>query len=121
MEGKTLGIVGCGNIGSIVFKKMKSFGMNTLVVCDPYLSKNRLLDLGISCAPLDEVLEHSDIVIFHIPLSNETRGMFNLDRFRLMKNTAIIINTSRGPVVNTTDLINALKDGIIAGAGLDVL
>ncbi|MBN1551468.1 C-terminal binding protein [bacterium] len=121
MEGKTLGIVGCGNIGSIVFKKMKSFGMNTLVVCDPYLSKEHMMDLGISCTPLDEVLKQSDIVTIHVPLTDETHSMFNLDLFRLMKQSAVIINTSRGLVIDTDDLIKALKEGIIAGAGLDVL
>jgi D-3-phosphoglycerate dehydrogenase / 2-oxoglutarate reductase len=121
MEGKTLGIVGCGNIGSIICRKMKSFGMNTLVVCDPYLSETRMLELGISCSPLDEVLEQSDIVTLHLPLTDETSGMFNIDRFRRMKKTAVIINTSRGQIINTPDLIEALRKGIIAGAGLDVL
>jgi len=121
MEGKTLGIVGCGNIGSIVLRKMQSFGMKTLVVCDPYLSNERLLELGISCTPLDEVLKQSDIVTIHVPLTDETYGMFDIGLFRRMKKTAVIINTSRGPVINTADLIKALSKGIIAGAGLDVL
>ena len=121
MEGKTLGIVGCGNIGSIVLKKMQSFGMKTLVVCDPYLSEKRMMDLSVSCTPLDEVLKQSDIVTIHVPLTDETRGMFNLDLFRLMKQTAVIGNTSRGPVIDTDDLIQALKGGMIAGDGLDVL
>jgi len=121
MEYKTLGIVGCGNIGSIVLRKMQSFGMKTLIVCDPYLSKKRLSNLGISCTPLEEVLKQSDIVTIHVPLTDETHGMFNLDLFRLMKNSAVIINTSRGQVINTADLIKALREGIIAGAGLDVL
>jgi len=95
--------------------------MNTLALCDPYLSNKRLSELGISCTPLDEVLEQSDIVTIHIPLTDETYVMFNIDRFRFMKNTAVIISASRGPVVNTTDLITALKDGIIAGVCLDVL
>ena len=121
MEGKTLGIVGCGNIGSIVLKKMQSFGMKTLVVCDPYLSEQRMMDLGVSCTSLKEVLKQSDIVTIHVPLTDETRGMFNLDLFRLMKQAAVIVNTSRGPVIDTDDLIQALKEGMIAGAGLDVL
>ena len=121
MEGKTLGIVGCGNIGSIVLRKMQSFGMKTLVVCDPYLSKKRLSDLGIVCMPFDEVLKKSDIVTIHLPLTEETRGLFNLDRFRQMKKSAILINTSRGDIVHTPDLITALKEGMISGAGLDVL
>jgi len=121
MEGKTLGIVGCGNIGSIVLKKMKSFGMKTLVVCDPYISKKTLFELGIRCSSLKDVLEQSDIITIHVPLTDETSGMFNSDLFQRMKKSAVIINTSRGPVINTADLINALREGIIAGAGLDVL
>ena len=121
MEGKILGIVGCGNIGSIVLRKMQSFGMKGLVVADPYLSKERLSELGVSATPLKEVLERSDIVTIHLSLTDETRGMFNLDLFRIMKKTAVIINTSRGPIIKTSDLVKALKEGMIAGAGLDVL
>jgi len=121
MEGKMLGIVGCGNIGSFVLRKMQSFGMKGLVVADPYLSKERLKELGVSATPLNEVLERSDIVTIHLPLTDETRGMFNLDLFRIMKKTAVIINTSRGPIIKTRDLVKALKEGIVAGAGLDVL
>ena len=121
MEGKTLGIVGCGNIGSLVLRKMQSFGMKGLVVADPYLSKDRLGELDITPIPFDEVLGQSDIVTIHLPLTEETKGLFDMSRFRLMKRSAILINTSRGPVVRTPDLIWALREGIIAGAGLDVL
>ncbi|MBN1290989.1 MAG: C-terminal binding protein [Candidatus Latescibacteria bacterium] len=121
IEGKTLGIVGCGNIGSLVLKKMQSFGMKALVVADPFLSEQRMKDLNIQPLPLHEVLERSDIVTIHLPLTDETRGMFNLDLFRHMKKTAIIINTSRGPIIKTSDLVTALREGMIAGAGLDVL
>ncbi|MFC1509999.1 C-terminal binding protein, partial [Candidatus Omnitrophota bacterium] len=121
MEGKTLGIVGCGNIGSIVLRKMQSFGMKTLVVCDPYLSEERLSDLNVTCMPFDEVLKQSDIVSLHLPLTEETRGLFTINRFRQMKKSAIIINTSRGDIIHTPDLVTALRDGIISGAGLDVL
>jgi len=121
MEGKTLGIVGCGHIGSIILKKMRAFGMKTLVVCDPYLSKKTLGDLGISCTPFNEVLEKSDILTLHLPLTDETRGLFDIDCFRRMKKSAILINTSRGDIVHTQDLITALREGLIAGAGLDVL
>lgn len=119
MVGKTLGIVGCGNIGSRVLKKMKGFGMNILV-CDLYLPKERLEELGIRHTPFIEILNRSDIITIHVPVTDETRGMFNLDTFSLMKKSAVLINTSRGPIVKTEDLIEALKDGMIAGAGLDV-
>ena len=108
-------------VGSIVLRKMQSFGMKALVVADPYLPLNRLRELGITPIPFDDVLRKSDIVSVHLPLTDETKGMFDMSRFRLMKESAIFINTSRGPVVNIPDLIKALKDRIIAGAGLDVL
>ncbi len=119
MKGKTLGIVGCGNIGSLVLEKMSGFGMKILV-CDPYLGEERYRELGIDHVPLDDLLAASDIVTIHVPVTEETRGMFHLDRFRLMKKTAVIINTARGPVLNTGDLVTVIREGNIAGAGLDV-
>ena len=119
MKGKTLGIVGCGNIGSLVLKKMSGFGMKILV-CDPYLSAERYEELGIEHVPFDDVIKESDIVTIHVPVTEETRGMFHLEKFRLMKKSAVIINTARGPVLSTDDLITALKTRIISGAGIDV-
>lgn len=119
MKGKTLGIIGCGNIGSLVLKKMIGFGMKILV-CDPYLSEERYKELGIEHVPFDDILKESDIITIHVPVTEETRGMFHMDKFRLMKKTAVIINTARGPVLSTDDLITALKTGIISGAGIDV-
>lgn len=119
LSGKTVGIVGCGNIGSRVNKKMQGFGVHVLV-CDPYLSDKSFRDLCSCHTPLDEVLKKADIITIHVPVTEETRGMFNLEKFSLMKPTAIIVNTSRGPIVKTEDLIEALKKGMIAGAGLDV-
>ncbi len=119
MGGKTLGIVGCGNIGSIVLRKMRSFGMRILV-CDPYLSKERLAELDIEHTPLETVLAESDIVTVHVPVTRETRGMFNADLFAMMKPTAILINTARGPVVNVPDLAKALREKRLAGVGIDV-
>ena len=119
MKGKTLGIIGCGNIGSLVLKKMSGFGMKILV-CDPYLGEERYKELGIEHVPFDDVIKESDIITIHVPVTDETRGMFHLEKFRLMKKTAVIINTARGPVLSTDDLITALKTGIISGAGIDV-
>jgi len=117
--GKTLGIIGCGNIGSIVLRKMRSFGMRILV-CDPYLSRERLAELGIEHTPLETTLAESDIVSIHVPVTSETRGMFDKRLFSLMKPTAILVNTARGPVVNVEDLAEALREKRIAGAGIDV-
>ena len=119
MGGKTLGIIGCGKIGSFVLRKMRSFGMNILVN-DPYLSEERLAELEIEHTPLEEVLKTADIVTIHVPVTDETRGMFNADLFKLMKESAILINTARGPIVNVPDLAEALKNGVIAGTGIDV-
>jgi len=119
LSGKTLGIVGCGNIGSRVFKKMKGFGLDVLV-CDPYLSQERLDALGVTHTRFEELLKKSDIVTIHVPGTEETRGMFNREAFSRMKRSAVVINTARGPIVKTADLIQALKEGTISGAGLDV-
>ncbi len=117
--GKTLGIIGCGHIGSIVLRKMRSFGMRILV-CDPYLSSERLAELGIEHTPLETTLAESDIVSIHVPVTSETRGMFDKRLFSLMKPSAILVNTARGPVVNVEDLAEALREKRIAGAGIDV-
>jgi D-3-phosphoglycerate dehydrogenase len=119
LAGKTLGIVGCGNIGSRVFKKIKGFGLDVLV-CDPYLSQERLDALGVTHTRFEELLKKSDIVTIHVPVTEETRGIFNREAFSRMKRSAVVINTARGPIVKTADLIQALKDGTISGAGLDV-
>ncbi|MEW5901189.1 MAG: NAD(P)-dependent oxidoreductase, partial [Acidobacteriota bacterium] len=91
-----------------------------ILVCDPYLSRKRLRELGVWHTPLDEVVRKSDIITIHVPVTDETRGMFDLRKFSRMKKSAVIINTSRGPVVRTEDLARALQGGMIAGAGLDV-
>jgi len=119
LHGKTVGVVGCGNIGSRVVKKLKGFDVEILA-CDPYLSARRWADLCLPHTPFEELLKKSDIVTIHVPVTDETRGMFNLDRFRLMKKSAVVVNTARGPIIKTPDLIEALKQGLIAGAGLDV-
>ena len=119
IRGKTIGIVGCGNIGSRVLRRLKGLDVNILV-CDPYLSAERRSELGIEHTSLDELLRQSDIVTVHVPVTAETRGMFNLERFNRMKREAVIINTARGPVIRTEDLIRALKEKTIAGAGIDV-
>jgi D-3-phosphoglycerate dehydrogenase len=119
LSGKTLGIVGCGNIGSRVFRKMKGFGLEILV-SDPYLSARRFAELGVPNTPFQELLRKSDIVTIHVPVTDETRGMFDLENLGLMKKSAVVVNTSRGPIIKTADLIEALKRGLIAGAGIDV-
>ena len=119
LGGKTIGIIGFGSIGSLVFEKLKSFGFNFLV-CDPYKSPEELAKYGVKHTPLDEILKKSDIVSLHVPVTEETRNFIDSPKLALMKKTAVLINTGRGQLVRTDDLINALKEGLIAGAGLDV-
>lgn len=117
--GKTLGIIGCGNIGSKVVEMLGGFGFKVLV-CDPYKSPEKLAKYGIRHTPIEEVLAQSDIVSLHVPVTEETKGFIDYDKLKLMKPHAILVNTARGQVVNTKDLIRALKEGVIMGAGLDV-
>lgn len=119
MAGKTLGIIGCGNIGRIVLRKMRTFGMRILV-CDPYISKERLAELGVEHTPLETVMKEADIVTIHVPVTDETRGMFGESLLGLMKPHAILVNTARGPVVKVSDLARVLREKRIAGAGVDV-
>ena len=120
MAGKTLGIIGCGRIGSCVYRKMEHFGFERILVCDPYLSERRREDLGVTTVLLEEVLGQSDFVTLHTPLNEETRHVINDHTLALMKPTAYLINTSRGPMVDHQALARALRDGVIAGAGIDV-
>jgi len=120
LSGKTLGVMGAGRIGSTVARIAKyGFNMHILyydVVCRDDLNK----ELGAECVSIEELLKRSDIVTIHVPLLPETRHMINEEKLRLMKKTAILINTSRGAVVDTAALVKALSEGWIAGAGLDV-
>jgi len=119
MGGKTLGIIGCGNIGTHILRKMRSFGMKILV-CDPYLSREKREELNIDHTPFEEVLKQSDIVTIHVPVTGKTRGMFNEKTIQLMKKSSILVNTSRSDIINSADLAGALENGVIAGAGIDV-
>lgn len=119
LAGKTVGIVGCGRIGSRVLKRIRAFEVNALV-CDPYLPEERKRELGIETVYLETLLQQSDVVTLHTTLSQETRGLIGERQLRVMKKTAHLINTSRGAVVETQALIRALKEGWIAGAAIDV-
>lgn len=116
--GKTIGIVGTGAIGMRVAELAKVFGCN--VIAYSRTKKAEAEKLGIKYVSLDELMSTSDIVSVHVPLNDSTRGLINKDRIALMKKTAILINTARGPIVDYTALGEALKEGRIQGAGLDV-
>ncbi len=120
LKGKTLGVVGVGSIGRNVVKIAKGFGMNVVafdVKPDHEFSKK----LDFKYKSLDEVLSQSDIVTLHIPYTESTHHLLNYENIKKMKKDSYLLNTSRGAVVETEALVRALKEGYIAGAGLDVL
>ena len=116
INGKTLGVVGAGNIGREVIKVAQALGMKILAYNVPALED----EPGIHYTTLEEVLAESDYVSLHCPLMPATRHIINKERLALMKPTAFIINTARGPLIDEAALIEALQEGRIAGAGLDV-
>ncbi len=118
--GKTLGLVGIGRIGGRVGFYAKALGMK-VIYYDVARNEQSEKDCGaVFCDSLDDLLRKSDIVSIHVPLLDSTRHLINWDRLNLMKKTAYLVNTSRGPVVDELALEKALTEGVIAGAGLDV-
>lgn len=118
IQGQTLGIVGLGAIGSAVARRALGFGMSIA-----YASRNPApgeADLGVRRMELDELLATTDVVSLHVPLTNETRHLIDARRLGLMRPTAYLVNTARGPVVDEAALADSLAAGQIAGAGLDV-
>lgn len=119
LASKTIGIIGYGNIGKKVGGIATAFGMN--VVAYSRSQTGQPPQANFRWVTLPELFSVSDIVTVHCPLTPETKGLINAERLALMKKTAFLINTSRGPVVSETDLAEALNTDVIAGAGLDVL
>lgn len=119
LEGRVLGIVGLGRIGRAVAARARGFGLH-LAACDPYVPAEVFTRLGVEPVSLEDLTRSADIVTLHTPLTQETRGLIREAILRRMKPTALLVNTSRGAVVATDDLVQALREGWIAGAGLDV-
>jgi glycerate dehydrogenase len=118
LDGRTLGIVGLGRIGKAVAALGQAFGMKVLA----YQHRPKDVPAGVAVtSSLDALFRESDVVTLHCPLTAETKGLVNAARLALMKRTAFLINTGRGPLVEEQDLADALNAGRIAGAGLDVL
>jgi Phosphoglycerate dehydrogenase and related dehydrogenases len=115
-----LGLYGCGSIAQAVAKRAKAFDI-TVQGFDPYLPDEVYAKLGIKKVDADTLFATSDFISVHAPLTPETQQVIRMENLKKMKKTAVVINTARGPLVNTDDLYKALKEGIIAGAGLDVL
>jgi D-3-phosphoglycerate dehydrogenase len=119
ISGKTLGVIGCGNIGSIVADR--ALGMKMKVVAyDPFLSAERALDLGVEKVELDELLRRADFITLHTPLTDKTRNIINADSLKLTKKGLRLVNCARGGLVDEAALYEALSSGRIAGAALDV-
>ena len=119
LEGKTLGVIGFGRIGYSVAKMASAIGMKILIY-DVNKDYERAREVGGKFVELEELLKNSDVVTIHVPLLESTYHLINEERLKLMKSTAVLINTSRGAVVDTNALVKALQEGWIAGAGLDV-
>jgi phosphoglycerate dehydrogenase-like enzyme len=119
LAGRTLGVIGLGRIGSAVARVGSAFGMG-VVAWSENLTEERAADLGATAVPLDELLRVSDVVTIHQVLSDRTLGLVGRRELSLMKPSALLVNTSRGPVVDTDALLDALEREVIAGAGLDV-
>lgn len=119
LRGRTLGILGLGRLGGDMATVGKAFGM-TVIAWSQNLTRERCAELGVTYVAKDELLAQADVVTLHLVLSPRTRGLIGAREIALMKPGALLINTSRGPIVDETALIAALGAGRIAGAGLDV-
>ena len=117
IKGKTLGLIGCGKIGLEVARRISAFGVRVMTF-DPYLKK---APEGIELRDFDTVLKESDFISIHCPLNDFTRHLVGEKEFKKMEKRPFLINTSRGPIVDEKALIQALGEGLLSGAGLDVL
>jgi phosphoglycerate dehydrogenase-like enzyme len=121
INGKTVGIVGLGNIGKRVAHLLRAFGARILYYDQYPPARNIASDLGVTRMALGDLLRESDIVTVHLPLTHETRGIIGKHELSLLKPTAVLVNTCRGPIVDEVALTEVLSEGHILGAALDVL
>ncbi len=119
LAGQVVGILGLGRIGSMVAKKLRSFGV-TIVGHDPAVSPAQAAAMGVTFLSMEELLARVDVLTLHVPLMESTRGLIGESEIARMKHSAYLINTSRGAVVDERALISALQHGHLAGAGVDV-
>lgn len=120
IEGQTLGIVGFGKIGKAVAKRAEAFGMN-IITYDPYIPEEVVNNEGAKLVSIDDLLSESDVITIHMNLTSENEGFFNYEKFSKMKKKPYILNVARGAIINESDLARALDEGLLRGAGLDVL
>ena len=116
LDGKTVGLIGVGHVGKALNKLLQPFGCSVLG-----FDVAKVPIHGLSFVPLDKLLKESDVVCIHVPLTEKTRGLIGVGQLDLMKNDAVLVNTSRGGVIDESALLTAIKSEQIAGAGLDVL
>lgn len=120
VKGKTFGLVGYGRIPQTLHRKLKGFDLGRVLVADPFISEEFVAGNGAELVEFNTLVKNSDFISIHAPLTDKTHGMFGEDQFRAMKDTAILINTARGPIVDPDALYKALKNGWINSAGIDV-
>ena len=120
LMGQTLGFIAFGHVARAVATRARAFGVRMLAY-DPYVEELVMSPYGVEPASLTELLQRSDIVSMHAPSTPDAHHMMTEEHFRLMKPSALLINTGRGPTVDESALVKALQEGWIAGAGLDVL
>ncbi|MBI2440525.1 MAG: C-terminal binding protein [Lentisphaerae bacterium] len=120
LAGKTFVFFGFGQIARVLHRKLSGFGLKRFLVYDPFLDEKAVRELGAAKTDFDTALREGDFFSIHMPLNDQTRGMFNEQTLRQMKPTAILINTSRGPIIDERALYRALSEGWINSAGLDV-
>jgi len=120
IKGSTFGFLGFGMIARIVCRKLKGFELGKILAADPFLDEETVAAHGVELADFETVLRESDYISIHMPLNEKTRHIIGKDEFAMMKPTAVLINTSRGPVVDEDALAEALENGQINSAGIDV-
>lgn len=119
LNGKTAGIIGLGKIGQLLAQRLAAFGMN-LVAYDPYVAPARAAQLGIELLSLDDLLARADTISIHLPKTPETKGLIGKEQLALVKPSVIIVNDARGGLIDEAALADALREGRVAGAGIDV-
>lgn len=120
VAGRTLGLLGLGAVGGEMARRGRMLGME-VVAYDPYADESRAAEAGACMAGLEDVLRQADYLSLHCALTDETRHLLNEERLRLMKPGSVLVNTARGGIVDEAALVDALREGRLAGAGLDVL
>jgi phosphoglycerate dehydrogenase-like enzyme len=120
LRGKTIGSLGLGNIGAEMFHLLEPFEPGHKLAHDPYVSAEQAQKLGVELVDIESLFARADFLAINCLLNDQTRGLVNRDLLNMMKPTAYLVNTARGPIINESDLIAALQNRQIAGAGLDV-